>query len=94
MIKITISRSDDQNPADLQGSSDGSKTPCGTDQKSVHDSLKREKKDRPEKIKRAKERIMAEPIPFKYGNKNSNANVSQFSIKNTDADGKEKKKIT
>ena len=34
---------------------------------------------------------MAEPIPFKYGNKNSNANVSQFSIKNTDADGKENK---
>jgi hypothetical protein len=34
---------------------------------------------------------MAESIPFKYGNKNSNANVSQFSIKNTDTDGKENK---
>ena len=34
---------------------------------------------------------MAEPIPFKYGNKNSNANIPQFSIKNTDADGKENK---
>ncbi len=75
---------------DLQGSLDGSKTPCGTDQKSVHDLLRKEKKDRSE-IKRAKERTMAEPIPFKYGNKNSNANVSQFSIKNTDVDGKENK---
>jgi hypothetical protein len=86
LIKITT-RSDDQNPADLQGSSDNL---VGTDQKSVHDSLRREKKDGPE-IKRAKERTMAEPIPFKYGNKNSNANVSQFSIKKTDADGKENK---
>ncbi len=34
---------------------------------------------------------MAEPISFKYGNKNSNANIPQFSIKNTDADGKENK---
>ncbi len=34
---------------------------------------------------------MAKPIPFKYGNKNSNAKVSQFSIKNSDADGKENK---
>ncbi len=34
---------------------------------------------------------MAEPIPFKYGKKNSNANIPQFSIKNTDADGKENK---
>jgi hypothetical protein len=74
----------------LQGSSDGSKTPCGTDQKSVHDLLRREKKDGPE-IQRAKERTMAKPIPFKYGNKISNANIPQFSIKNTDADGKENK---
>jgi hypothetical protein len=74
----------------LQGSSDGSKTPCGTDQKSVHDSLRREKKDGPE-IQQAKERTMAELIPFKYGNKNSNANIPQFSIKNTDVDGKENK---
>ncbi len=34
---------------------------------------------------------MAEPIPFKYGNKNSNTNVPQISIKFTDADGKENK---
>ncbi len=34
---------------------------------------------------------MAKPIPFKYGNKISNANIPQFSIKNTDADGKENK---
>ncbi len=34
---------------------------------------------------------MAEPIPFKHGSKNSNANIPQFSIKNTDADGKENK---
>ena len=34
---------------------------------------------------------MAEPIPFKYGNKNSNTNVPQISIKCTDADGKENK---
>ena len=34
---------------------------------------------------------MAEPIPFKYGNKNSNGNIPQFSIKNTDAIGKENK---
>ncbi len=34
---------------------------------------------------------MAKPIPFKYGNKNSNANIPQFSIKNTDADRKENK---
>ncbi len=34
---------------------------------------------------------MAKPIPFKYRNKNSNTNVSQFSIKNTDVDGKENK---
>ncbi len=34
---------------------------------------------------------MAEPIPFKYGNKNSNANIPQISIKCTDADGKENK---
>jgi hypothetical protein len=52
--------------------------------------LRREKKDGPE-IKRAKKRTMAEPIPFKYGNKNSNANIPQFSIKNTYADGKENK---
>ena len=32
----------------LQGSPDGLKTTCGTDQKSVHDSLRREKKDGPE----------------------------------------------
>jgi hypothetical protein len=75
---------------DLQGSSDSSKTPCGTDQKSVHDLLRREKKDGLE-IKQAKERTMAKPIPFMYENKNSNAKVSQFSIKNTDADGKKNK---
>ena len=34
---------------------------------------------------------MAEPIPFKYGHKNSNANVPQISIKCTDVDGKENK---
>ncbi len=34
---------------------------------------------------------MAEPIPFKYGNKNSNANIPQISIKSTDTDGKENK---
>ncbi len=34
---------------------------------------------------------MAEPIPFKYGNKNSNANAPQISIRCTDADGKENK---
>ncbi len=46
MIKITT-RSLDQNPADFQGSSDGSKTPCGADQKSVHDlPRKQEKKER------------------------------------------------
>ncbi len=34
---------------------------------------------------------MAEPIPFKYGNKNS-TNLPQITIKCTDADGKENKK--
>ncbi len=33
---------------------------------------------------------MAEPIPFKYGNKNS-TNLPQITIKCTDADGKENK---
>jgi hypothetical protein len=35
--------------------------------------------------------MVAESIPFKYGNKNSKANVPQISIKCTDADGKENK---
>jgi hypothetical protein len=51
-----------------------------------------EKKDGP-KIQQAKERTMAEPITFKYGNKNSNANIPQISIKCTDADGKENKEV-
>ncbi len=34
---------------------------------------------------------MAEPIPFKYRNKNSNKSVPQITIKCTDADGKENK---
>ena len=34
---------------------------------------------------------MAEPIPFKYGKKNSKVSVPQITIKCTDADGKENK---
>jgi hypothetical protein len=42
-------------------------------------------------IQQVKERTMAEPIPFKYGNKNSNMSVPQITIKCTDADRKENK---
>ena len=49
----------------------------------------KKRKDGPE-IQQAKERTMAESIPFKYGNKNS-TNLPQITIKCTDADGKENK---
>jgi hypothetical protein len=49
----------------------------------------KKRKDGPE-IQQAKERTIAESIPFKYGNKNS-TNLSQITIKCTDADGKENK---
>ena len=57
-----------------QGSSDSSKAPCGTDQKSVHDLLrsqrKQEKKVWPE-IRWTNKRTMAKPNPFKNWNMNS-----------------------
>ena len=79
------------------------KTPCGADQKSVHDSSEvqensngpeiqrtsRKERDGPEP-QRAKERNMAESIPFKFGSKSSNANVFPISTK-YDTDGKENK---
>ena len=49
----------------------------------------KKRKDGPE-IQQAKERTIAESIPFKYENKNS-TNLSQITIKCTDADGKENK---
>ncbi len=44
-------------------------------------------------IKQAKVRNMAKRIPFNYENKNSNTNVPQISLKCTDADKKEKRRM-
>ena len=92
LIKITVwscNQEGQQNPMDLQESSDSSKMPCGTDQISVHVSFGSPKNSNGREIQRQKER-MAESIPFKCGNKTPK-NLSQITIKWIDADGKENK---